>query len=216
MLAGVGGALGWWTAIPRGLLLLLFVLFPRWGAAQEPALGGYVVDPRDVLAVSVFGEESLSGSFMVSEEGAIDLPLLRNVPVAGKTASEIATLLEAMFEEKYLVDPHVSVHIATYGSKPVQVLGAVEKPGVYYLTGPTSLLEISALSGGVSSDRSLKEIHVNRADSSKVVVKLETLFGTGEGNLQLQANDVVHIPEGLVVYVAGQVESRGKSPLAMD
>jgi len=191
-------------------MAVVWGLGPIAALAQEPISNGYVVNSRDVLSVSVFGEESLSGSFMVSEKGAIDLPLLRNVDVAGQTPSEIAELLESLFGDKYLVNPHVSVQVATYGSKPVQVLGAVKNPGVYYLQGPTSILEILALCGGVSSERTLREVHVTHVDSTKTVVKLDDLFGRGEGNLQLKANDVVHIPEGLVVYVAGQVEKPGE------
>ncbi len=183
------------------------------GGAAEPNAGweAYQVDVRDVLALQVYGEASLSGSFEVQAGGVIDVPLLRSVEVSGLTPLQVAERLEAMWGSKFLVDPHVTVQVERYASKPVQVLGGVENPGIYYLSRPTTLLDLLAQAGGVGGEGAVREIRVQRG-SVPSVVDLERLVSSGEGNLVLQANDIVYVPEGVVVYVAGEVTAPGAIP----
>ena len=78
-------------------------------------------------------------------------PLLGRVKAAGSTPKELAGQLTDLLGKDYLVNPQVIVTVKEYLSQKVQVLGAAEKPGVYYLTGPTSLLEILSRAGGFAS-----------------------------------------------------------------
>ena len=180
----------------------LIFLLDGAGAAEPPAVGvasdlheagvaGYRLDERDAIDVMVYGEASLSGKYIVHQGGVVDLPLLHEVKVAGMFPLQAAALIEGLLRERFLVDPHVTVQVATFGSKPVQVLGGVKNPGVYYLSGPTSLLEILAKAGGMDGDRSTREVHVQHGQEPPVVVDLDKLVGSGEGNLTLQADDVV-------------------------
>ncbi len=202
-------------------------LLPGAVSAAEPAVGssaaspvhdasasGYRLDERDVIDVMVYGEASLSGKYIVHQGGVVDLPLLHEVKVAGMIPLEAAAHIEKLLRERFLVDPHVTVQVATFGSKPVQVLGGVKNPGVYYLSGPTSLLEILAKAGGMDGDRSTREVHVQHGQEPPIVVDLDKLVGSGVGNVTLQADDVVYVPQGLVVYVAGQVTAPGAVPFA--
>ena len=218
-----------------GLLAVVFFLVqaaqPAWAQAEEggPASGPaataevavvgssdfdrhYRVGPDDVLEIRVHDEEDLSGEFVVLDTGDIDMPPVGNVRVAGLTVYEVAAMLEDLLKDGYLKDPHVSAQVVSFGSQPVEVLGAVKEPGLYYLMGETTLVEMLAKAGGVVSEKSIKEIHVTRhgqGGDEPIVVNLTRLMAYGEGNMVLQAGDVINVPEGLYVYVAGQVQNPG-------
>ena len=173
----------------------------------------YRIGGGDILSVQVYDEADLSGSCPVDDTGAINLPLLGQVKVAGMTIREIDRHLTELLAADFLVSPHITVGVEAYGSQPVQVLGAVKEPGVYYLHGSTTLLDVLAEAGGLEAERSNNEIHVKRVLASGLTndfaVSQEALMGRGDNNLRLQAGDVVYIPEGLKVYVTGEVDEPG-------
>lgn len=198
-------------------IVMVALLVPAVGQAQErrmdfEAIGldpTYRVGAGDVLRVDVYGEEDLSGSFVIGSSGELRYPLVGQLQIEGMTADEVAERLRTVLSERYLVAPHVTVRIDAYGSKPVQVLGAVENPGVYYLLGETTLLEMLARAGDVDDETSAKEVHVMRAGEEPVIVRIDALLQKGEGNVSLQPGDTVYVPEGLEVYVSGEVEKPG-------
>jgi polysaccharide export outer membrane protein len=128
---------------------------------QVPALAGalpaapvigstdYRVGGLDVLDVEVYGAEDLTRSVRVSESGEISLPLIGRVHAGGLTASELENEIARRLKEHYMEDPQVSVFVKEYMSQRVTVEGAVRKPGIFSLTGRTSLLQIIALSEGL-------------------------------------------------------------------
>lgn len=205
------------------LLGLVGVGAPAWaapgpdGQAADPATpdpgtpdSAYRIGPGDTLRIKVVGEEDLTGEFRVDESGRLDLPMVGVTPTDGLTPSQLGTQLTRVLAGDFLVDPQVSVRVETFASRPVQVLGAVRKPGTYYLQGPTRLLEILAEVGGVLDEKSSSEVRVSRADSrAPVVVDIEALMLSGEGDVVLSSGDVVHVLEGKVIYVNGQVGKPG-------
>lgn len=205
-------------AIPA-LALLLAASFAPAAQAQEPAAAApgasdaYQVDGRDVLEVIVYGEEELSGTLTVAEQGMIDVPVLGPVDVNGLTTLEIARRIEVEFGEKRLLaNPHVTVRVMEYGSKEIQVLGAVTRPGLYYLTGPTTLLQLLSKAGGISK-ANIREVQVQRGEGTPIVVKLDDLVGgDGSGDFLLQKGDSIYIPDSLAVFVGGEVAHPGEVP----
>lgn len=195
--------------------LLLTLATASWSAAADegPDAALYRVGPADMLAIQVYEEEDLSGEFVVEEDGSVDVPLLGKVAVTGMTPGQIDDTLTAQLAARFLVDPQVSVRVSEYSSRPVQILGAVKKPGTYYLKGNTSLLDVLTLAEGIT-DESAFELRIQHKApvGSTDVVKLEPLVASGEGNLALQPGDVIFVPRGPLVYVSGQVDSPGTVP----
>ncbi len=186
--------------------------------ASAVAMGGtdllqYPIGARDTLAVEVYDEKSLSGTFVVDDGGTVDLPLLGRVHVTGMTLPEIDELLTRMLGREYLVNPQVTVRISSFGSKPVQILGGVGKPGTYYLAGPTTLLDVLTLAGGIK-DTAAVEIRVQRPSlgGEPMVTSLDGLVAYGRGNVALEAGDIIYVPPGPVIYVSGEVGKPGTVP----
>ena len=111
----------------------------------------YRISPSDVLEVTVFGVADLTRTVQVSTNGAISLPLIRTVPAAGKTASELEFAIATKLEAKYLQSPQVSVFVKEYTSQRITVDGAVNKPGIFPTTGQLSLLQSIALAEGLNN-----------------------------------------------------------------
>jgi polysaccharide export outer membrane protein len=121
------------------------------GLPAVPVVGStdYRVGPLDVLDVEVFGVPDLTKSVRVSVGGEFTMPLVGVVPAAGKTVGELQTEIATRLKDGFLENPQVTVFVKDYMSQRVTVEGAVRAPGIYALTGRTSLLQLVAMSKGL-------------------------------------------------------------------
>lgn len=178
-----------------------------------------------MLELVVSQDETLSGKYAVREDGALEIELLGEVKVEGKTTDQIDELLTARLKKFYKA-PSVRLSIAEYHSQKVYVLGAVAKPGTYVLQGEKSLLD-AVLEAGGTTPASVGRILLMRGDNGETTpVDLEALLAggaSGRANVPLAAGDMVLVPgsEGLQaaggivdattasVTVVGEVEQPG-------
>ncbi len=109
----------------------------------------YRIGAQDLLEISVFGVEELSRAVRVNSNGQITLPLLGAVMAGGKTIPELEQQLAERYAEGYLQNPQVTVFVTEFTSQRVTVEGSVNKPGIYPLTGRTSLLQAIAMAQGM-------------------------------------------------------------------
>src|SRR6266853_3159705 len=151
---------------PRILLPLL--LFASVALAGGPAARAqeYVIGPRDVLKVTVWGQEDLSKEYPVDPDGYVSFPLIGRTRAAGLTPTAFAAELRARLEKDYLVNPQVLVSVKEHLSQKVHVSGEAEKPGVYYLSGPTTVRDIISRAGGLSKAAG-SQIVLVRAESTR-------------------------------------------------
>ena len=171
----------------------------------------YRVGPGDRLAVDVYEESELSGEFEIGPEGTVVHPLLDKVEVADLTTEQVASRLVELLAQDYLRDPRVTVRVTRYGSRKVKVYGPVKHSEVFLTSDVTTLDEVLAIAQVDAGNAA--EVWVRRADSgAEEAVSLETLLATGQGNLEIRSGDVVTIPEGMVVYVNGEVSAPSAIP----
>jgi polysaccharide export outer membrane protein len=79
------------------------------------------------------------------------MPLAGTLHVAGKTVAEIRALATQRLGDNYLVNPQISVTMKDYLSRPIAVLGAVEKGGVFYIRKNfVTVTEALSLAGGLN------------------------------------------------------------------
>jgi polysaccharide export outer membrane protein len=151
-----------------------------------PVVGSldYRVGPLDVLDVQVFGVEELTRSVRVTQAGEISLPLAGRVKAQGLTVAELEDEIERRLKADYMEDPEVTVFISEYMSQRVTVEGAVDHPGIYPLTGRTSLLQVIAMSRGLDQ----------LANPAGIVI-----YRKMEGQLYAAAFDIREIRAGRMV-----------------
>jgi polysaccharide export outer membrane protein len=187
--------------------------------AAAAAVPDYKVGPGDVLEVTVFGNDDLSRTPTVQTTGAISMPLLGEVQVAGLTLFEVQQKLTALLGQDYLVNPQVEVKIKDYQSQFVSVVGEVNQPGRKPLRGRTRLIDLLVESGGFTS-RGSGEVMVTRVDGTfdDGSRTLRIRLGGGSPTPQDQANlevvlkngDIITASPKYFVTVEGEVARPGR------
>jgi polysaccharide export outer membrane protein len=140
------------------------------GAPAGAAVSGdYRIGPLDVIDVSVFQVPDLSRTVQVTANGQVTLPLIGAVAAAGKTTGELQDEIAKRYSASYLQSPQVSVFIRDAQSQRVTINGEINKPGVYPTSGPTSLVQIIAMAGGVTELADISGVLILRQEAGKRV-----------------------------------------------
>lgn len=142
-------------------------------AVSTPGNTAYKIGPQDVLDISVFKVPELSKSVQVADSGTINLPLVGEVPAAGKTAQEVERDLTKKLGAKYLQSPQVTVFVKEYNSQRVTIEGAVKKPGVYPVRGKTSLLQFIAMAEGLDPAAQDEIVVFRQANGKRIAGKFD-------------------------------------------
>lgn len=185
----------------------------------------YLIGSGDVLLVTVAGKPEFStagqgtaGKFQgsrVDGNGAIRLPLVGSVAVAGLTVSQAATRLQETLQT-YVRDPSVVVEVAEYRSQPLYLLGQFKSAGTYYLDRPLKLTQGVALGNGFDQLANLTSARVSR-DNRIMRVDLADLLinGNARQNIWLKGGDSIYIPDNRSqqVFVFGAVKKPGPVPI---
>lgn len=201
----------------RSFVLILTILL----AASEVPAQDYVIGPADVVNVTVWGQGDLSRDYPVDGEGMIAFPLLGRVKAAGMTAKQFGEQVKALLEKDYLVNPHVVATVSQYLSKKVKVFGEAGTPGIYYLTGQTTVLEILTKAGGFPKTAA-KQVVVYREErtasgqstgNSIIRLNLDRLqVGDNTENIALRDGDTIFVPKVRHYFILGEVKSGGPFP----
>lgn len=163
----------------------------------------YVLQPGDRIEVKIYPEdEYLRGSEAeISAEGNITLPLLGRVKIDGKTVTQAVDHLTEILSADYLTNPQVVIEVLEYQKSSFVILGQVLKPGTYsFPAGARSitLLQALSLSGGFSDLANMKRIKIMRkATGESFNVNAELIISGEEPDIQIQANDVIHVKESM-------------------
>lgn len=190
---------------------------PATPVAPQTAPGDadYRVGPGDRLAVSVLQMPDLKSSVRVSQQGAISLPLLGVVKVAGLSAAEIEQKLADELRRTYVRNPHVSVQVEEIESHPISVVGAVAEPGTFQVRGPMHLLAVLSLAKGVT-DTAGDRVVIMRADNPAQTIDLDLkqVLESGDPSLNVIVNpgDVVKVTSAAMVYIVGEFKKPGAFP----
>lgn len=128
----------------------------------------YHIGAQDLLQISVFGIEDLDHTARVNSDGHISMPLIGSVMAGGKTIPELEVVIgDKLKAGKYINEPHVSVFVEEYASQRVTVEGSVKKPGIYPITGKTSLLQAIAMAEGLDELANLEQVVIFRQVDGK-------------------------------------------------
>ena len=190
----------------------------------RPPTGGTAALPQ-VADAPVFQQGT-----RVDAAGAIALPLLGTIPVAGLTPPALeAELTRRLQQGDILRTPQVSVMVTEYRSQVVAVVGSVERPGLYPVTrAGMTLADVVLAAGGpskdagrvvsfVPSEKPARPTLTPPPPGTALQLDLETLLHPPNAAAQLwnplvQAGDVVSLAPAGNVMVDGWVEKPGSYP----
>lgn len=153
------------------------VAFPSPSYAMETAS----IDSRPLVAneaveIIVKGEEELSRSYPIDENGMIDMPMLGKISIAGENIVSAEAEITSRLKDGYINSPQVTVTLTSLpeqetaptpvkntNDKSVYIVGEVNDPGYYALPPEAShILNIIALAGGYTDSADKKEFEIVR------------------------------------------------------
>ena len=186
--------------------------------AQRQSNEKYRIGFQDTLEIQVFRHPELSQIVSVSPDGTILMPRIDKPIIAVcKTERELRETIGALYKN-YLRNPFVNVRAIEQRSQPFAVIGAVEKPGSFYLNRKIRLLELLAFAGGPDVEKAGAKIQVARVGNTagcaeadgaddKIVFfkyKMNDVM-SGNENPWMEPGDIVSVLVAEEAYVTGNV-----------
>lgn len=219
----------------------LFVSMLSFAAtAQTPSSSAtrderYRIGFQDILSIQVFRHPELTIDATVNPNGVIYLYRLEKPIVAVcKTERELADDIAAAYKVSYLKNPQINVVVREQKSQSMAVIGAVEKPGTFFVSKRVHLLELIAMAGGPNKESGTRVLvqrpgsstNCKMPDGSSINDDNIALIGfkmrdvqEGKKTLWMQPGDVVSVLDADTIYVYGNVikpgEVRFREPITL-
>lgn len=159
-------------------------------AADRPALIG----PLDTIQVDVFNVPDLNREMQVDASGRIAMPLAGTIDARGRTAEELARLIETALRARYVRNPEVTVNIKSSVSQVVTIDGQVVEPGLYPVTNQMTLMRVIASAKGLSEFARQDDVVILRTVGNRRMAGLYNVAAIRRGAYDdppVFANDVI-------------------------
>lgn len=154
---------------------------PVQQAAAPTADVDYRLGAGDKLRMIVFGEENLTGEYVVSAEGRLALPLIGEIMAKDISVGQLRQIVEEKYKQGYLKEPSISLEVLTY--RPFYILGEVNKPGEYPYTSGLTVMKAVATAQGYTYRANTKKVfikHTGGAAEQPYQVDSQTLVAPGD------------------------------------
>lgn len=149
----------------------------------------YKLGAGDQLRIIVFGEENLSGEFIIDNSGFVSMPLIGEVEAGQKSVREFQKSVEAKLLDGYLKNPSVSAEVLNF--RPYYILGEVTTSGEYPFSGGLTVLNAVATAGGFTYRANTKVVYIKRAGEQTEIQYPLTV------STAVQPGDTIRIAERL-------------------
>ena len=195
-------------------------------SAAERTDERYLIGYQDTLEIQIFRHSDLNRRVKVNPDGTINLFRLdKPVLAVCKTERQLADDIAKAYEKDYLRNPEVSVAAVEQASQSVAVIGAVQKPGHFFMNRRMQLVEMLAFAGGPDTEFAGSKVTVFRRGSTSDC-KVKESDTTAENNIQLMnfrlrdiqegkqtlwlnPGDVISVMKADQVFVYGNVNKQG-------
>jgi len=176
-----------------------------------PNLGAnYVVDVGDKFTLMTIGPVNQEYELMVQRDGSVIIPEFGKVIVAGKSIEKAEQAVQDTISSTSV---GVTSHLVLSKIRDVQILllGGVESPGIYTLSGGSSILSALNVAGGISENGSYRKIELRRNGVTLEEIDLYDIFVSGYYNpsLSLRSGDTLYVhPLSFQVPISGGVNTQ--------
>ena len=187
----------------------LFERAPSTFAPLErvPVTAGYVLGPGDEVLIRAWGQVQLNLDLTVDRNGAIFLPQVGAVTVAGVGFEQLQALLRGQLDRVYR-NFELNVSLGRLRSIEILMVGEARRPGVCTVSAMASLLNALFACGGPSAQGSMRRAELLRAGRTVASFDLYELLLGGERSrdARLEAGDLLRIAgAGAQVALTGSV-----------
>lgn len=157
----------------------------------------YVLQPGDVIAISVVEHPEFSGRHKIRPDGRINYPVIGEVEVASLTCAQLVKIMQGKLSS-YINNPVISISIEAYYANRIFVIGQVTRAGEYEIYEPVDVLKAIAMCGGLINPK-VKFIKIIRADGTVVSVPMGEIWGNSSKydnkKYMLYPGDTMYVPE---------------------
>ena len=132
-------------------------------------------------------------TYLVRQDGTVNLPLLGPINISGKSIIEAESLLVQLLSKNYL-NPFVQINLIN--QRVIIFPGQGDAQVVYLQNTNTSLLEAIAMAGGINESGRSNSIKLMRKTSKGreiYKIDLSTISGLKEAEMIVQSNDYIYI-----------------------
>lgn len=175
--------------------------YPPAPASAADSEYTYVIGPGDSLNIVVWRNPELSMSVPVRPDGRITTPLVEDLPVSGKDASQVARDIEAALE-MFIREPVVTVIVTGFRgpySEQIRVIGEATSPKTLPYTQRMTLLDVMIDVGGVTDFAAGNRATILRTSegNAQYSVRINDLLKRGDvsANVEMRPGDVLIIPQ---------------------
>ena len=205
----------------KNLVTVICIVLTIAAGGIADAQTSYVLGPQDIVTITILGEPELSRKYTIEQDGTFTFPLIGRIAARGLTLRGLEQELKKKLAGDYIKDPQVTVTVDAYRSQTVLILGEVQQPGEYQLTGDTTLLSAIAKAGSVRPSAGREVVIVRpsspsasngNGNSAAEILKVDLAAlqaGNMALNLPLQHGDTVTVSKAQSVFVSGQIKSPG-------
>ena len=176
---------------------------------QAPVSGDYLLGVGDQLIIRGWGAIDLDVRASIDRNGAVNIPRVGAVPLAGVKAAQAESVLRQAIA-KYYKDFQLSVTLAGLRGITVYVVGQARRPGSYTLSGVSTLASGLMATGGPGPNGSMRRVQLKRAGQVVQEFDLYAFLAKGDnsGDVKLIDGDVIVIPPALGhVALVGKVNN---------
>ena len=191
-------------------------------AQEQPSVSPYRIGPGDKVQISVAELDGLDRELEVAVDGSIVVPEVGKVDAEGLTAEQLAVRIRTVLESRGLRRATVNVSVTSRSSRPISILGAVNKPGIHHVPRRATLMEV-ILSAGLAENHGPDIVVTRQAENGlndEVRIPIENLLQVGDPvmNIPIFAGDLLRVPQAreLTVYFLGAVGLTGSKTFRGD
>ena len=176
------------------------------GIAQSQATERYLIQPGDVIAVSVLEDPLLDRQILVAPDGQIALPLAGTLRAEGFTVEQLQQAIQRRLRKNFVEAPNVTVSLVAIEEdeefREVFVLGEVNSPGRYEYDPETtiSVLQALTLAGGLGPFAARRRIQVRERVEEAETIRLFNYDAVEDGNPNT-VQDLAALADGAVIVV---------------
>jgi len=162
----------------------------------------YLIGAGDVLNIFVWRDPEVSGTFVVRPDGMITTSLVEDIPVSGKTPTELARQIEQILST-YLRDPVVTVTVNNFVgpySEQIRVIGEAAQPQAINYKQNMTLLDVMIQVGGLTEFADGNDavlVRIENGVQKEYEIHITDLIKNGEisANVDVLPGDIIVIPE---------------------
>ena len=168
----------------------------------------YVLGPGDQVVVNIYGASQRTLQLTISPDGFITVPGYGLISVSGLTVAAAQSKIRSSLGSRY-ASSEIKMTLGQTRSIMVNVMGEVNAPGTYTLSGYATVFHALYSAGGIRDLGTLRNIKVYRQGKLITIVDIYEYILNGRlaGNIPLQDNDVIQVgPYECLVGITGNVK----------